>query len=97
MKLSTVIVGLLLAFLLFTPQGHFVAQAVMLRGIQASQPAPDPTRVAAEDPMDACYNSRMKASYERAEKWDRDNPALKGVFIVTSRDMSDNWKLCMGH
>ena len=44
MKLSTVIVGLLLAFLLFTPQGQFIGEAVMLK---AMTPAPDPAKVAA--------------------------------------------------
>jgi hypothetical protein len=52
MKLSTVIVGLLLAFLLFTPQGQTLAsvaaELAMYEAKQASTPAPVPPELAAK-------------------------------------------------
>jgi hypothetical protein len=71
--LKTVIVGLLLAFLLFTPQGHFVAATALLAGIQVMN-RPDPAKVAAEDAaFQACnekYNSAKKAAFEKAKTAD---------------------------
>jgi hypothetical protein len=34
--MKTVVVGLLLAFLLFTPQGRLVAEIALLRAVQAT-------------------------------------------------------------
>jgi hypothetical protein len=52
MKLSTVIVGLLLAFLLFTSQGQKIGSAVAElafdAGTKPTTPAPDPAKLAAE-------------------------------------------------
>ena len=55
MKLSTVIVGLLLAFLLFTPQGQFIGEAVLLK---AMTPAPDPVKIAAEKACEADFYAK---------------------------------------
>jgi hypothetical protein len=68
MKLSTVIVGLLLAFLLFTPQGHFVGEAVMLKAVEASKPAPDPVKIAAEKACEEAFYAKQKASSQKAEE-----------------------------
>ena len=58
MKLSTVIVGLLLAFLLFTPQGRFIGEAVMLKAVT---PAPDLAKIAAEKACEEAVYAKASA------------------------------------
>jgi hypothetical protein len=62
MKTSTVLVGLLLAFLLFTPQGQFIGEIALLSAMEATKPVPDPAKVAAEDAtFKACVEARNAA------------------------------------
>ena len=44
MKIGTVIAALLLAFLLFTPQGRFIGEAAFLKAVT---PTPDPAKITA--------------------------------------------------
>ena len=59
MKLGTVIVGLLLAFLLFTSQGRSIVEITAEMALYAAtpQPAPDPVKVAAEKASGACRSA----------------------------------------
>ena len=66
MKLSTVIVGLLLAFLLSTPQGRFIGEAVLLKAIA---PAPGPVAVATEKACDAKQKASSQKAKEVAERF----------------------------
>jgi hypothetical protein len=63
MKLSTVIVGLLLAFLLFTPLGREIGMILLWRATQTAR-APDPAKVAART---ACETAWFDAGREAAK------------------------------
>jgi len=65
MKIGTVIAALLLGFLLFTPQGQFIAEAVMLK---AMTPAPDPAKVAAEKACIEAFNAKQAAAWKKAKE-----------------------------
>jgi hypothetical protein len=74
MKTRTVVVGLLLAFLLFTPQGHFVAELALLSAMEGAKPAPDPVKVAAEDTARTACVVEQKAAWQKAvERAKRDH------------------------
>lgn len=58
MKLSTVVVGLLLAFLLFTPQGQFIGEVAFLKAVT---PAPDPAKIAAQRACEDAFYAKTSA------------------------------------
>jgi hypothetical protein len=63
--MKTVVVGLLLAFLLFTPQGRFIGESALGAAIVAIFPPPPIPHVAAPAPPDPrCATLDPKNEYE---------------------------------
>jgi hypothetical protein len=58
MKIGTVVAALLLAFLLFTPQGRFIGEATWLKAVT---PAPDPAKIAAEKACAEAFYAKASA------------------------------------
>jgi hypothetical protein len=68
MKIGTVIVALLLAFLLFTPHGQSIAEIAMSELAGTSRPVPYPTRTAQEVAAckEAWYATHAHGAYNYA-------------------------------
>jgi len=58
MRTVIVIVGLLLAFVLFTPQGRFIGETVFLKAVT---PAPDPAKIATEMACEDAFYAKASA------------------------------------
>ena len=69
MNLAAVIVGLLLAFLLFTPPGQSILGGAIGAAMDASH-RPDPAKLAAWEACEKAWNARPHGYYDHLARCD---------------------------
>jgi hypothetical protein len=82
MKTRTVVVGLLLAFLLFTPQGQEASSVVAEMALYAATPAPEPAKLAAEAAKKTEKEACARAWYAKARASSEGMPSSYYYFVT---------------